>query len=185
MKKVLVKNVYRYSIVCFIVLLSCNKKQEFKKSMIENISFDSPKSFIIKKENSEDSIVYSITVGNKIIGYIYYGDYKAFEETSYFITEEKELFEKFKNRELKAYLSKNMDRDYRNGIFNDNYYYYDTINKNIAQVMLPKKPKRGLIGIYFDSVDVHKNKFAIVSNNLSEENKKVFLEIFKTIKINH
>lgn len=177
---------YKYFIhlVSAIVLFSCNEKRGFKKNTIENVSFESPKSFIVKKENSEDSVVYSITVENKIIGYIYYGDYKAFEETSYFITQEKELFEKFKNRELKAYFSENMDRDYRNGIFNDNYYYYDTINKNIAQIMLPKKSNKGLIGIYFDSVDTYENKLAIISNDLSEENKEIFLRIFKTIKIN-
>jgi hypothetical protein len=50
--------------------------------------------------------------------------------------------------------------------------------------MMPKKMDKGFIGIHFDSVDVHKNKMAIIVNDLSEENKELFLKVFKTIKIN-
>ncbi|WP_139348502.1 hypothetical protein [Chryseobacterium sp. JV274] len=144
-----------------------------------------PQSFIVKKEPAEDSQVFSINTRNKHIGYIYYGDYKPFEEDNYMVVAEPEIFEKFKNNvELNAYLSDNSDRDYRNGIYNVNYYYYDTINRHRAQIMMPKKMDKGFIGIHFDSVDVHKNKMAIIVNDLSEENKELFLKVFKTIKIN-
>lgn len=139
----------------------------------------------IKKERAEDSQIYSINAGNRHVGYIYYGDYKPFVEDNYMVTVEPELFEKFKNnREFRAYLSDNSDRDYRNGIYNVNYYYYDTINKHRAQIMMPKKMDKGLIGIHFDSVDIHQNKMAIIINDLSEENKELFLKVFKTIKFN-
>jgi len=129
--------------------------------------------------------VFSINTGNKRLGYIYYGDYKLFEEDSFFITDDKELYEKYKDRELKVYFSKNTERDSKNGIFNVNYYYYyDTISRHRVQIMMPKKMDKGSIGINFDSVDVHKNKMAIIVNDLSEENKELFLKVFKTIKIN-
>lgn len=170
---------------CFLMIWSsCCKNQEFVRHTIVNTSLSLPKSMVVKKERAKDSQVYSINAGDKRIGYIYYGDYKSFEEDSFFITDDKELYEKYKNRELKAYFSKNTERDSKNGIYNVNYYYYDTINKHRAQVMMPKKMNKGFIGIHFDSVDIHKNKMAIIVNDLSEENKELFFKIFKTIKIN-
>lgn len=171
---------------CILMMLSsCCKEEKFAPHNIANISLTLPKSFVIKKEPAEDSQVYSISKGDKHTGYIYYGDYKPFEEDNYMVTVEREIFEKFKNnREIKAYLSDNSDRDYKNGIYNANYYYYDTINRHRAQIMLPKKMDKGSIGVHFDSVDIHKNKMAIIVSDISEENKEVFLKVFKTIKFN-
>ncbi|MDR3023194.1 hypothetical protein [Chryseobacterium sp.] len=172
-------------IVLTIVVNSCKQQEKehiFEKISIRNVSFEVPSNFVLKKDNSVDTNVYDIFFHEKNIGSVYLGSYyKPFTE-DYSITGEKEIFDKVSSKGTKIYYSKYLDNDYRNGIFNDNYYYFDTINKNIAQVMLPKKSK-GSIGIYFDSIDVHKNKFAIVSTDLSEENKKKFLKIFKTIKI--
>lgn len=171
---------------CILSLLSsCCKNQEFVSHTIVNTSLSLPKSMVVKKEWAVDSEVYSINTGNKRIGYIYYGEYKPFEEDNYMVTVESEIFEKLKNnREIKAYFSDNSDRDYRNGIYNVNYYYYDTINHHKAQIMLPKKMDKGSIGIHFDSVNAHKDKMAVIIHDLSEENKELFLKVFKTIKIN-
>ncbi|WP_276965730.1 hypothetical protein [Chryseobacterium sp.] len=98
------------------------------------------------------------------------------------ITIESEIFEKFKNnREFRTYFSDNSDRDYINGIYNVNYYYYDKINKHSAQIMMPKKMNKRFIGIHFDSVDIHQNKMAIIISDLIDENKQLFLKVFKTI----
>ena len=43
---------------------------------------------------------------------------------------------------------------------------------------------KGSIGIHFDSVNAHKDKMAVIIHDLSEENKELFLKVFKTIKIN-
>ncbi|UTX48292.1 hypothetical protein [Chryseobacterium sp. MA9] len=170
---------------CLLMMYSCCRDEKFVTHKIANISLSLPESFVVKKEPAEDSQVFSINIGNKHIGYVYYGDYKPFEEDNYMVVSEPEIFEKLKsNIELNTYLSDNSDRDYRNGIYNVNYYYYDTINLHRAQIMLPKKMDKGSIGVHFDSVDVHKNKMAIIINDLSEENKELFLKIFKTIKIN-
>ncbi|WP_262709822.1 hypothetical protein [Chryseobacterium candidae] len=40
---------------------------------------------------------------------------------------------------------------------------------------------KGFIGIHFDSVDIHQNKMAIIISDLIEENKQLFLKVFKTI----
>ncbi|RTZ46682.1 hypothetical protein EJ377_22060 [Chryseobacterium arthrosphaerae] len=127
-----------------------------------------------KKSNGVDTSVYNIFFQEKKIGSIYFGSYYRPFTEEYSITEEKEIYDKVSLRGAKIYYSKYLEQDYKNGIYNDNYYYYDTINKNIAQIMLPKKSNKGSIGIYFDSVDVYKNKFAIVSTELSEGNKKNF-----------
>lgn len=173
-------------IILIIVVNSCKEQEKdhiSKKLSIRNVSFELPSNFALKKSNSVDTNVYDIFFHDKNIGSVYLGAYyKPFTE-DYSVTEEKEIYDKVSSKGAKIYYSKYLDDDYKNGIFNDNYYYYDTINKNIAQIMLPKKPNKGCIGIYFDSVDVHKNKFAIVSSDLNEENKRRFLEIFKTIKI--
>ena len=55
------------------------------------------------------------------------------------------------------------------------------INKHRAQIMMPKKMDKGLIGIHFDSVDIHQNKMAIIINDLSEENKELFLKVLKLL----
>lgn len=185
-RKITLKTEVRFLLFCFLMMMySCCKDQGFVNCTIANASLSLPKSMRIKKERAEDSQIYSINAGNKHVGYIYYGDYKPFVEDNYMVTVEPELFEKFKNnREFRAYLSDNSDRDYRNGIYNVNYYYYDTINKHRAQIMMPKKMDKGLIGIHFDSVDIHQNKMAIIINDLSEENKELFLKVFKTIKFN-
>jgi hypothetical protein len=171
-------------ILLLSILYSCENKNissSSKKINIRNVSFETPSNFLLKKSNSVDTSVYDIFFQEKKIGSVYFGYYYQPFVERYSITEEKEIYDKVSSKEAKIYYSKYFEQDYKNGIFNKNYYY--TINTNIAQVMLPKKPNTGSIGIYFDSVDVYKNKFAIVSNNLSEENKKKFLKIFKTIKI--
>ncbi|MBO6185168.1 MAG: hypothetical protein J6O88_10880 [Chryseobacterium sp.] len=173
-------------IVLITIIHSCQEqKKEYllKKSNIKNISFEMPIDFLLKKANSEDTDIYDIFSNKKSIGTIYFGSYyKPFVE-DYSITEEREIYKKVSSKGAKIFYTPNLEEDYKNGVFNDNYYYYDTINKNIAQVMLPKKSTKGSIGIYFDSIDVRKNKFVIISNDLSEENKKTFLEIFETIKV--
>lgn len=175
-----------FYLVLLFFLCSCENKtndDSFKRINIRNVSFEIPSKFILKKTNSVDTSVYDIFFKEKKIGSIYFGIYYQPFIENYSITEEKEIYDKVSSKGAKIYYSKYLEQDYKNGIFNDNYYYYDTINKKTAQIMLPKKPKKGLIGIYFDSIDVHKNKFAIVSNDLSEENKNTLLEIFKTIII--
>lgn len=175
-------------IFLFFILYSCennNTNSSSRKMNIRNVSFEAPSNFVIKKLNSVDTSVYDILFQEKKIGSIYFGYYYQPFEEEYSITEEKEIYDKVRSRGAKIYYSKYLEQDYKNGIYNNNYYYYDTINKNIAQIMLPKKSNKGSIGVYFDSVDVHKNKFAIVSTDLGEENKKKFLEIFKTIKIKY
>ena len=98
---------------CLLVIVcSCYKNQEFVNHSIANVSLSMPKALTVKKDFAVDSQVYSINTGNKRIGYIYYGDYKPFEEDNYAITVEPEIFEKLKNnREVKAYFSDNSDRD--------------------------------------------------------------------------
>lgn len=173
-------------IVLTLIISSCEKENNdslFEKKNIRNVSLEIPADFLLKKSQSDDTEVYNIFSNEKLIGSMYWGAYyKPFVE-DYSITNEKEIYRKVHSAGTKIYYSNYAEQDYKNGVFNDNYYYYDTINKSIAQVMLPKKPNKGLIGIYFDSVDIRKNKFAIISNDLSEENKNKFLRMFKTIKI--
>ncbi|UKB85042.1 hypothetical protein LF887_05420 [Chryseobacterium sp. MEBOG06] len=173
-------------IVLTIIVNSCQKQKAeniYEKMSIRNVSFEVPSNFVLKKSNSVDTSVYDIFFHKKNIGSVYLGAYyKPFTE-DYSITEEKEIYDIVTSKGAKIYYSKYLDIDYKNGIFNDNYYYFDTINKNVARVMLPKRFNKGLIGIYFDSVDTYNNKFAIISNDVTEENKKTFLKIFKTIKI--
>lgn len=173
------------TLTLFTLICSCEKNRNlaFKTEKIGNVSFKIPSSFSLVKAKSTDTEVYDIVSGKKIIGSVYRGVYyKPFVE-EYSLTPEKEIYDKVKSEETTIYYSRNFEQDYKNGIYNDNYYYYDTINKNIAQVMLPKKEKKGAIGIYLDSINSHKSKFAIISNDLSETNKKIFLEIFKTIEV--
>jgi hypothetical protein len=169
-------------LVLVATVYSCQqheKEHALKKNNIKNVSFELPVNFLLKKTTSEDTEIYNIFSNERLVGTIYFGSYyKPFVE-EYSITEEKEVYKKVGSKGAKIFYTPNLEGDYKNGAFNDNYYYYDTINKNIAQVMFPKKPTKGLIGIYFDSVDVHKNKFVIISNDLSEENKKKFLKQLK------
>jgi hypothetical protein len=164
--------------LCCFLLLACSNENEIK---INNISFKVPKNIKVLKGNAIDSEIFYLQKHSKRVATCYYGiNYSSFSENKIIVPLE---IYKVLNDKKNAFVIRDSINDYKNGIFNNNYYYYDTINKNIAQIMLPKKPDKGLIGIYFDSVDLHKNKFAIISNDLSEENKKIFLEIFKTIKI--
>lgn len=145
-KKSYLKTEVQFFLICFLLTMisSCCKNEKFVSHRISNVSVSLPQSFVIKKEMAEDSQVYSINVRNKSIGYIYYGNYKPFEEDNYMVVEELEIFEKIKNNaEVNAYLSNNSDRDYRNGVYNVNYYYYDTINQRRAQIMMPKKMNKG------------------------------------------
>jgi len=177
------KSLYIATLLLFIN--SCEKKgsNTFKTEKIGNVSFKIPSSFSLVKAKSTDTEVYDILSHQKIIGSVYRGVYYQPFVEDYSLTEEKEIYDKVKSKETRIYYSENFEQDYKNGIYNDNYYYYDTINKNIGQIMLPKKEDRGSIGIYFDSIDRHKNKFAIISNDLSKANQKTFLEIFKTIEV--
>ncbi|KMQ61342.1 hypothetical protein ACM46_15000 [Chryseobacterium angstadtii] len=179
---------FRLFFISFIILFisSCENKKNgtsFQKTNIQNIHFEIPETFSLKKSKSEDMVVYDIFSNGKSIGSIYFGSYYEPFHENYSITVEKEIYDKGKVNGEKIFLSDNAQRDYKNGIFNENYYYLDTINNKVGQIMLPKRSSKGLVGIYFDSIDIHKNKFAIISTDLSEHNKKIFLKIFKTIKI--
>ena len=180
MKKVIILH------VLILIVYSCQEhKKEYKSKQnnIRNVYFQLPTDFVLKQNKSEDTQVYDILHDKKLVGTIFFGHYYKpfFEDHS--ITEEKEVYKKVSSKGGKIFYTSNLELDYKNGAFNDNYYYYDTINKNVAQVMLPKKLSKGLIGIYLDSVDNHNNKFIITSSDLSDENKKIFLDIFRTIKV--
>ncbi|WES98726.1 hypothetical protein P2W68_03735 [Chryseobacterium arthrosphaerae] len=147
-----------------ILLFSCdNKKEEFKKEAIGKATFEVPTNW--KKTNIKgiDSKITSFITSSSDTVYFEYGAYNNPFNESKIIVNDSLIYKTLKENSFSesVVFSTNKELDNNQGVFLDNYYYYDTINNHRAKVMLPKKSKKGQMGIYFEDVDGKKNNFSV------------------------
>ena len=62
---------------------------------------------------------------------------------------------------------------------------FDMINGIAAKILVPQKPGKGAVGIFFDSLGATGNKFSLFGFNLKPENETAFLDALKTLKFNN
>ncbi|MGH2667504.1 hypothetical protein [Flavobacterium sp.] len=111
-----------------------------------------------------------------------YGVYsEKFEETNKVFSKEQILKYKAIKMDVKElHSSDTPEIDQTQGTFLKEYYYYDTINKHIAKVKIPKKESQGETGIYFNSIN--KNRLTIIGRNLKSNEQNELLKAFETIR---
>ena len=147
-----------------IFLFSCdNKKEEFKKETIGKVTFEVPKNWKKKDIKGIDSKRTSFITSSSDTIYFEYGTYNNPFNESKIIVNDSLIYKTLKENSFDESIvfSTNKELDNNQGIFLDNYYYYDTINNHVAKVMLPKKSKKGQMGIYFENIDRKKNNFSV------------------------
>jgi hypothetical protein len=73
------------------------------------------------------------------------------------------------------------DEDNLQNIFQDNFYMYDSVNGLLAKIVLPKKVKRGVTGLYIPDLK-DGNSFSIYARSLDSVSQGKALQMFQTIK---
>ncbi|HEX8547985.1 MAG TPA: hypothetical protein VF691_13575, partial [Cytophagaceae bacterium] len=78
--------------------------------------------------------------------------------------------------------SKTPDLDYKQGIYLNEYFYFDSIDCYKARFIIPKINQHGITGIYIDSIS-NSVKMNLYGENLDSLNQLELLKALKTIKI--
>lgn len=131
--------------------------------------YEAPVSIFIIK--SKDTIYYNFG-----------SDSYSFNEYKFVKPDSLKLWYKSKGFDVsKMIFSEDPETDFAQGIFLDEYYYYDTIDNKRVKISLPKKSGKGLTGIYVKQV-VDSLSLSIYGFNLPPEEQNLFLRSIKTIK---
>ena len=170
---------------CMIISLlffSCNQKDNFQEFGFDSFSMSLPSSWKKIKVEGIDSNVNIIVTKNNDSIYFDLGQYsQEFNETNkVFSKEQIRKYDSLKMNTNGLHYSDTPEIDQAQGTFLKEYYYYDTINKKVAKIKIPKKYKRGETGIYFSKIN--NNALSIVGKNLNKEEQEILVESFKTIK---
>ena len=168
-------------------LLSCNtKKDEFRKENIGKISFEIPTNWKKKDIKGIDSKITALITPDSDTIYIEYGVYNNPFNESKIIVDDSLIYKTLKENSVgeSVEFSTNKELDNSQGVFLDNYYYYDKINNHLAKIMIPKKAEKGQMGIYIANVDEKKNNFSIYTlRPLKGTDSLNFFRLKKSIQI--
>lgn len=170
-----------------IFLLSCNnKKEELKKEVIGVATFEVPTNWKkIDIKGIDSKIISFVTSGSDTI-YFEYGAYNNTFNESKIIVNDSLMYKTLKENSAGENIEFSIDKELDNsqGVFLDNYYYYDTISNHVAKVMLPKKSKKGQMGMYFENIDGKKNNFSVYTHHpLKGVDSLNFFRLKKSIQI--
>lgn len=171
--------------------LSCKKengKEEFKKETMNTVSFEIPKSWKKAAVEGVDSAVRVYITPNSDTIVAEYGSHNnPFDDSRVIVVDDSIAYKTLKKDNSsgeRIMMTIDKELDYKQGIFLDNYYYYDTISHHLAKVMLPKRNMMGQMGVYFGNVDHDKNKFSIYTYQpLKGKDSLNFFRMMKSIQI--
>ncbi|MDL2144387.1 hypothetical protein QQY79_17805 [Flavobacterium tructae] len=165
-----------------LLFFSCNQKDKFQEFSFDGFSMFLPSSWKKIKVKGIDSNVNIIVTKNNDSIYFDLGQYsQEFNETKkVFSKEQIRKYDSLKMNTNGLHYSDTPEIDQAQGTFLKEYYYYDTINKKVAKIKVPKKYKLGETGIYFSKIN--NNALSIVGKNLNKEEQEILVESFKTIK---
>ena len=176
-----------YQILFLLFLFSCQNKTT-KTIDFSVFEIQVPNSWEkIKLKGIDSNVGAIITSENDTIFYDYGYYSNDLSENPIIIDEKMSTFFKDNNKDYdksEFIIVKNLD-----SINIENYKLNKEIRAVIAnrncKIVSPKKIGDGMTGIYFDNVtksSTEKIKFNLVAYNLNEENNKLLLEAFKSIK---
>ncbi|MBP4139145.1 hypothetical protein [Flavobacterium geliluteum] len=171
----------KYMIIS-LLFYSCNQKDNFQEFSFDGFSMSLPSSWKKIKVKGIDSKVNLIVTKNNDSIYFDLGQYsQEFNETNkVFSKEQIQKYDSLKMNINGLHFSDTPEIDQAQGTFLQEYYYYDTINKKVGKIKIPKKYQQGETGIYFSKIN--KNALSIVGKNLNKEEQEILIESFKTIK---
>ncbi|WP_202703795.1 hypothetical protein [Flavobacterium sp. UGB4466] len=165
------------------LFFSCNQKDNFQEFGFDSFSISLPSSWKKIKTKGIDSNVNIIVTKNNDSIYFDLGQYsQEFNKTNkVFSKEQIRKYDSLKMNINGLHYSDTPEIDQAQGTFLKEYYYYDTINRKVAKIKVPKKYKLGETGIYFSKIN--NNALSIVGKNLNKEEQEILVESFKTIKL--
>ncbi len=146
------------------ILLSCKgNKERFKKETLGIVHFEVPADWEKTSAKGVDSEVTAFVTSACDTVYFEYGSYNNSFDESKIIISDSVIYNALKENSLEKNIafSDNKELDNSQGIFLDNYYYYETISNHKTKVMLPKKNEKGQMGLYFENIDKKQNNFSI------------------------
>lgn len=175
-------------IISLIFLLSdCNGHEErWKKETIGTVHFEVPANWKKTAANGTDSKVMAFVTPSSDTLYCEYGFYNNSFDESKIIVSDSIIYNALKENSLEKNIafSNNKELDNSQGIFLDNYYYYETISNHKAKVMLPKKSEKGQMGLYLENIDKKQNNFSIyTAHPLKGIDSLHFYKLKKSIQI--
>ncbi|MBW3518909.1 hypothetical protein [Flavobacterium sp. NKUCC04_CG] len=171
---------------CISVLLlvtSCELKKDFMNIDFQYYTACVPKSWNEIYIEGIDSQVNALLTKNGDTVYFDFGKYSQnFDETIKVFS--KEQIKKYDSLGMSLeglYSSHTPEIDQMQGVFLECYYYYDTINGNIAKIKIPKRTnKGGEIGACFQAIG--ENSLTIVAKDLTIEEQFDLIKVFESIR---
>jgi hypothetical protein len=181
--------------ILFVVFLFLTKSENKQTLDLRTFTMETPDNWKYIQKRGIDSFVGEIAIGKKDTLYFDYGMYSSDLEESfnggyYHIINNDSIFARdWEVKQLDTInepVYKFIARGGKDKLqeFKKNMNYFETINGLKAKIVVPKKSRKGMTGIYFESSRIDKKgmKLNIYGYNLKLKNHKAFLEAMKTIK---
>lgn len=168
-----------------INLYSCDIEKE-KIVTFEDIGMKIPANWRLMQGNGIDSGVWHIITNNNDTIFIDYGKYSnPFNE----IVEVRSFTRKKQYDSLNFAYPQNMvfsetpEIDEAQGLYLNEFFYYDTICGKKAKFGVPKIPKKGRCLLHISNMDKYGNKLSLYAKNLDEDTQKMVLKSFQSLTI--
>jgi len=181
--------------ILFVVFLLLTKSENKQTLDLRAFTMETPDNWKFIQKRGIDSFGGEIAIDKKDTLYFDYGLYssdleESFNNGYYYIINNDSIFirdwELSKLDTINEPVYKFIARGGKNKLqeFKKNKNYYETINGLKVKIVVPKNPRKGMTGIYFENTRIDKKgmKLNIYGYNLSLKNHKAFLKAMKTIK---
>jgi hypothetical protein len=180
----MILNNKKIKLVLFLLtLISCENSRKVKEVNFSNFNIRIPYEWQTRSFDGIDSKYLAIITSSK--------DTISIDNSRYSMKFD-ETLKVFSYEQIKKYDSLEMDTedlkrsktpsiDQNQGVFLNEYYYYEEIDKNLGKIRIPKKDK-GIFGISFRNINESNKHLTIYVRDIGYEERKVLLKSFKTIK---
>ncbi|MPT36864.1 MAG: hypothetical protein E2604_17700 [Flavobacterium sp.] len=170
--------------IVILTFLSCEKKEmKFTEVDFNSYKMKVPSNWKIADAKGVDSDVIYIITGKGDTINSDFGTYsEKFNETVKVFSIEQKLKYSKMNLDTSSIVASNAPEiDESQGTFLNEYYFYKTIDSQLAKIKVPKINHNGNIGISFEQIDKSDNGLTIQGKVVDDEEQKLLLKSFETI----
>lgn len=169
------------------MLMGCNANKSghhLKKLSLNGISMAVPSEWTLKQEQGiELTDQYFLSQDSDTIRLNINGSGNEFNKMiNVHSMEEKQQFDKINWEYIDEMIfSEKADLEEAQGLYLNEYFFYDTIGGKAAKIMMPKKIGKGAMGIYFE--DLNGKSFSIYAHDLDTLNHFALYNVFQSIRL--
>jgi hypothetical protein len=169
-----------------VIVFSCNHKsaEKIKRINFDVFSIKVPATWDKVPLSGIDSYTGGITTGKDTIEFIFGTSIEGLNDVAFLQPYETKLKLDSLGQSIPSGMmfSKHYNIDSDQGTYLAEYYFYDTIDNQLAKFQVPKMIGRGFFTVYFEDIDSAGNDLRIGCKNIDSLGQKLFYESLRTIE---